>query len=101
VPSRQSHSSHHPPALTVGSQCTCHIPGPYAAVTFHNQRDFIFFRHHRYIFEQRKGKRLPHAGHLSSAEVPEQPQVQKQGKGAEKAKRVAAKLARAKEAGPL
>ena len=23
-------------------------------VTFHNQRDFIFFRHHRYIFEQRK-----------------------------------------------
>ena len=31
-------------------------------MTFHNQRDFIFFRHHRYIFEQRKGKRMPHAG---------------------------------------
>jgi len=26
-------------------------------VTFHNQRDFIFFRHHRYIFELRKGIR--------------------------------------------
>jgi ribosome production factor 1 len=26
-------------------------------VTFHNQRDFIFFRHHRYIFEMRKGKK--------------------------------------------
>ncbi|KAK9812650.1 hypothetical protein WJX72_001266 [[Myrmecia] bisecta] len=28
------------------------------AVTFHNQRDFIFFRHHRYIFEE-KQKREP------------------------------------------
>ncbi|KAL3688275.1 hypothetical protein R1sor_014584 [Riccia sorocarpa] len=26
------------------------------AVTFHNQRDFIFFRHHRYIFESREIK---------------------------------------------
>ncbi|KAF6147868.1 hypothetical protein GIB67_014448 [Kingdonia uniflora] len=25
-------------------------------VTFHNQRDFIFFRHHRYIFEQKETK---------------------------------------------
>ncbi|XP_051147473.1 uncharacterized protein LOC127262704 [Andrographis paniculata] len=25
-------------------------------VTFHNQRDFIFFRHHRYIFETREDK---------------------------------------------
>lgn len=25
-------------------------------VTFHNQRDFIFFRHHRYIFESKEGK---------------------------------------------
>lgn len=25
-------------------------------VTFHNQRDFIFFRHHRYIFEARETK---------------------------------------------
>ncbi|KAK9827342.1 hypothetical protein WJX81_007556 [Elliptochloris bilobata] len=24
--------------------------------TFHNQRDFIFFRHHRYLFEEKKGK---------------------------------------------
>lgn len=40
-------------------------------VTFHNQRDFIFFRHHRYVFEEKKGYRLPHAGHLATAEVPE------------------------------
>jgi ribosome production factor 1 len=26
------------------------------AVTFHNQRDFIFFRHHRYIFEEKEVK---------------------------------------------
>ncbi|KAL2630365.1 hypothetical protein R1flu_015051 [Riccia fluitans] len=26
------------------------------AVTFHNQRDFIFFRHHRYIFESKEIK---------------------------------------------
>ncbi|KAJ7561841.1 hypothetical protein O6H91_03G043700 [Diphasiastrum complanatum] len=26
------------------------------AVTFHNQRDFIFFRHHRYIFESKELK---------------------------------------------
>uniref|UniRef100_A0A7S0RIG7 Brix domain-containing protein n=1 Tax=Chlamydomonas leiostraca TaxID=1034604 RepID=A0A7S0RIG7_9CHLO len=25
-------------------------------VTFHNQRDFIFFRHHRYIFEEKEKK---------------------------------------------
>ncbi|KAL6861551.1 hypothetical protein ACP4OV_017251 [Aristida adscensionis] len=25
-------------------------------VTFHNQRDYIFFRHHRYIFEQKESK---------------------------------------------
>lgn len=25
-------------------------------VTFHNQRDFIFFRHHRYIFEEKERK---------------------------------------------
>ncbi|EOD05315.1 hypothetical protein EMIHUDRAFT_71798, partial [Emiliania huxleyi CCMP1516] len=23
-------------------------------VTMHNQRDFVFFRHHRYIFEQKE-----------------------------------------------
>ncbi|KAF3789247.1 Ribosome production factor 1 [Nymphaea thermarum] len=26
-------------------------------VTFHNQRDFIFFRHHRYIFETKENKK--------------------------------------------
>jgi len=25
-------------------------------VTFHNQRDFIFFRHHRYIFKENEEK---------------------------------------------
>uniref|UniRef100_A0A2P2LM53 Brix domain-containing family protein n=2 Tax=Rhizophora mucronata TaxID=61149 RepID=A0A2P2LM53_RHIMU len=27
-------------------------------VTFHNQRDFIFFRHHRYIFETKESKQI-------------------------------------------
>ncbi|PFH31458.1 putative IMP4 family U3 small nucleolar ribonucleoprotein (snoRNP) [Besnoitia besnoiti] len=31
-------------------------------VTFHNQRDFIFFRHHRYIFENGKKTRLQEIG---------------------------------------
>ncbi|PHJ22843.1 imp4 family u3 small nucleolar ribonucleoprotein [Cystoisospora suis] len=31
-------------------------------VTFHNQRDFIFFRHHRYIFEDGKKTRLQEIG---------------------------------------
>ena len=25
-------------------------------VTFHNQRDFVFFRHHRYVFEEKEAK---------------------------------------------
>lgn len=31
-------------------------------VTFHNQRDFLFFRHHRYIFESREKVRLQELG---------------------------------------
>lgn len=31
-------------------------------VTFHNQRDFVFFRHHRYIFESREKVRLQEMG---------------------------------------
>ncbi|KAL6006636.1 hypothetical protein ACLOJK_032129 [Asimina triloba] len=27
-------------------------------VTFHNQRDFVFFRHHRYIFETKESKKV-------------------------------------------
>jgi ribosome production factor 1 len=27
-------------------------------VTFHNQRDYIFVRHHRYVFEEKKNKKL-------------------------------------------
>lgn len=30
--------------------------------TFHNQRDFIFFRHHRYVFEEGKRVRLQEIG---------------------------------------
>jgi len=44
--------------------------------TFHNQRDFIFFRHHRYIFEEKEKREKP---------------------GAEKKKKVAARL---QELGP-
>mmetsp|Transcript_12466 Transcript_12466/g.33345 ORF Transcript_12466/g.33345 Transcript_12466/m.33345 type:complete len:345 (-) Transcript_12466:93-1127(-) len=32
------------------------------AITFHNQRDFIFFRHHRYIFDSAKKARLQEIG---------------------------------------
>jgi hypothetical protein len=31
-------------------------------VTFHNQRDFIFFRHHRYVFESKEKARLQQLG---------------------------------------
>ncbi|CAA2991663.1 ribosome production factor 1 [Olea europaea subsp. europaea] len=31
-------------------------------VTFHNQRDFIFFRHHRYIFETKESKQAESKG---------------------------------------
>ncbi|KAI4355335.1 hypothetical protein L6164_004117 [Bauhinia variegata] len=31
-------------------------------VTFHNQRDFIFFRHHRYIFESKESKKTDSKG---------------------------------------
>ncbi|XP_045789742.1 ribosome production factor 1 [Trifolium pratense] len=31
-------------------------------VTFHNQRDFIFFRHHRYIFETKEIKKIESKG---------------------------------------
>ena len=45
-------------------------------VTLHNQRDFIFFRHHRYVFEQRgegAKPRAQHAGHLAPAVPPPPP----------------------------
>jgi len=31
-------------------------------VTFHNQRDFVFFRHHRYIFDSAEKARLQEIG---------------------------------------
>jgi ribosome production factor 1 len=46
-------------------------------VTLHNQRDYIFFRHHRYVFEQREGGRVKqeHTGHLAPAIAPPPPGV--------------------------
>jgi ribosome production factor 1 len=48
-------------------------------VTLHNQRDFIFLRHHRYMFEQRQDSKRGHAlhgrGHLSEGEP--EPKYQK------------------------
>ncbi|QCE02465.1 ribosome production factor 1 [Vigna unguiculata] len=45
-------------------------------VTFHNQRDFIFFRHHRYIFEKKEVKKAESKGKKDkdgkSDNVPEQ-----------------------------
>ncbi|KAJ1390607.1 Brix domain [Sesbania bispinosa] len=45
-------------------------------VTFHNQRDFIFFRHHRYIFENKEIKKTESKGKKDnddkSEKVPEQ-----------------------------
>ena len=54
-------------------------------VTFHNQRDFIFFRHHRYIFETRAGKKRAHQGHLATAEVLRKPEAR--GRSAEARRR--------------
>jgi ribosome production factor 1 len=41
-------------------------------VTLHNQRDFIFFRHHRYVFEQKAASEPDrvHTGHLAAATPP-------------------------------
>ncbi|XP_057454961.1 uncharacterized protein LOC130746369 [Lotus japonicus] len=41
-------------------------------VTFHNQRDFIFFRHHRYIFETKEVKKTEKDKDGKSKKVPEQ-----------------------------
>ncbi|XP_028795787.1 ribosome production factor 1 [Neltuma alba] len=35
-------------------------------VTFHNQRDFIFFRHHRYIFETKEVKKTDSKGNRTN-----------------------------------
>ena len=43
-------------------------------ITLHNQRDYIFFRHHRYVFEQRAGERkAEHTGHLAPPVAPPPP----------------------------
>jgi rRNA maturation protein Rpf1 len=44
-------------------------------VTLHNQRDYVFFRHHRYVFEQKGPTAAPrvHTGHLASATPPPPP----------------------------
>ncbi|KAL8557758.1 hypothetical protein ACS0TY_005023 [Phlomoides rotata] len=40
-------------------------------VTFHNQRDFIFFRHHRYIFETKESKQPESKGKKDEPEPKE------------------------------
>ncbi|KAL3838497.1 hypothetical protein ACJIZ3_023088 [Penstemon smallii] len=40
-------------------------------VTFHNQRDFIFFRHHRYIFETKESKQADSKGKVSEKKAQE------------------------------
>lgn len=42
--------------LTPPARCAPRPVLPAQVVTFHNQRDFIFFRHHRYIFEEKQVK---------------------------------------------
>jgi ribosome production factor 1 len=39
-------------------------------VTFHNQRDYIFIRHHRYIFEEKKQKQEKKKAEKKEAEKP-------------------------------
>lgn len=55
-------------------------------VTFHNQRDFIFFRHHRYIFETKESKEAESKG--------------KNGKDGKEAKAKEKVIARLQECGP-
>lgn len=55
-------------------------------VTFHNQRDFIFFRHHRYIFETKESKQAESKG--------------KNGKDGKEAKAKEKVIARLQECGP-
>lgn len=44
-------------------------------VTFHNQRDFIFFRHHRYIFESKESKESNSEGNkVKAAKLQKAPQ---------------------------
>ncbi|KAL2536502.1 Ribosomal RNA proCES [Forsythia ovata] len=55
-------------------------------VTFHNQRDFIFFRHHRYIFETKESKQTESKG--------------TKGKDSKEAKSQEKVIARLQECGP-
>ena len=56
-------------------------------VTLHNQRDFIFFRHHRYVFEQKAASESDrtHTGHLAAATPPPPAGKRFKKKGAKKA----------------
>eukprot|EP01122_Echinamoeba_exundans_P013226 TRINITY_DN5734_c0_g1_i1.p1 TRINITY_DN5734_c0_g1~~TRINITY_DN5734_c0_g1_i1.p1 ORF type:complete len:381 (+),score=96.45 TRINITY_DN5734_c0_g1_i1:28-1143(+) len=52
---------------TIGRMFACIFPQQpqfegRRVVTFHNQRDYIFFRHHRYIFDDNKTARLQELG---------------------------------------
>jgi len=45
-------------------------------VTFHNQRDYIFFRHHRYIFETKESKVASKDKKAKTSESKRQPEKQ-------------------------
>uniref|UniRef100_A0A0E0PT81 Brix domain-containing protein n=1 Tax=Oryza rufipogon TaxID=4529 RepID=A0A0E0PT81_ORYRU len=45
-------------------------------VTFHNQRDYIFFRHHRYIFEMKENKIASKDKKAKTSESKSQPEKQ-------------------------
>ena len=62
------------------------------SVTFHNQRDFIFFRHHRYVFEEKAVKESLAASSTSNSKKLKDP--------AEKAVVKNGVIARLQECGP-
>jgi ribosome production factor 1 len=65
-------------------------------ITLHNQRDYIFFRHHRYVFEQKAGERkAEHTGHLAPAVAPPPPGSSARKKQKKKKKSAAAAAAEA------
>jgi ribosome production factor 1 len=77
IPGRAATSEHHPELVMkhfttrVGRLCARMLravfpltPNHYGrrVATFHNQRDFVFFRHYRYVFESAESARLQEAG---------------------------------------
>jgi ribosome production factor 1 len=53
------------------------------AVTFHNQRDFVFFRHHRYVFEKKERRGAAAVAVLRDAAEREKKAAKRRGGAAE------------------